>query len=138
MTIQYDAGDLSGWVGLPRLFLRLRGTIIVSTITGPLFWITNLTHIAFLFIGGQIKIREERTIGYENVTLEDASGDPYVEEYALTGWFTSFEGIVLSDPNHKVCYRCGPPASCRGSAAAANARAARLGRQRTAAGVHHA
>ena len=45
MTIDYDASALSGWTGLPRLFMRYNGTILSATLLGPLFWITQMLHI---------------------------------------------------------------------------------------------
>ena len=54
MTIAYDASALSGWCGLPRLVVRYRGTILAGTLTGPLFWIANVTHLGLLFVAGRL------------------------------------------------------------------------------------
>jgi hypothetical protein len=82
MTIQYDASDLSGWIGLPKLFFRLKGTILTGTINSPLFWLCNLVHIGFLILGGQIRIGT-----YSNVS--ETSGEVVFtsafEPYDLSG-----------------------------------------------------
>ena len=57
MTIQYDAAALSGWVGFFKLFLRYRGTILAGAITGPLFWLVNLLHVAMLVIRQDTELR---------------------------------------------------------------------------------
>ena len=56
MTIDYDASNLSGWIGMPRLFLRYRGTILAGTLTGPLFWLSNILHLALLILSGRIPL----------------------------------------------------------------------------------
>ena len=63
MTIHYDAETLSGWRGLPRLFLRYRGTVLSGTFVGPMFWLPNLLHVAVCFLGGQLWVspRADRT-----------------------------------------------------------------------------
>ena len=56
MTIDYDAGSLTGWCGLPCLLLRWRGTIWHGALLGPMFWFTILLHIALLILGGRIPL----------------------------------------------------------------------------------
>jgi hypothetical protein len=56
MTIDYDASSLQGWVGLPRLLLSWRGTIWQGSLTGPVFWLTQLSHVAILILTGALPI----------------------------------------------------------------------------------
>ena len=72
MTIDYDAAKLSGWAGLPRLFLRYSGTILSGTLTGPFFWISNLMHIGFLVIGQKLPIGSWQEV--ESLDFENGSG----------------------------------------------------------------
>lgn len=55
MTIEYDAGDLTGWCGLPRLLCMWRGTVLVGAFFGPIFWLTMSSHIIFLLLDGRIE-----------------------------------------------------------------------------------
>ena len=56
MTIQYDAGEMTGWCGLPRLLLRWNGTVLHGAVLGPMFWLSNLLHVAMLILSGKIPI----------------------------------------------------------------------------------
>ena len=56
MTIDYDAGSMTGWCGLPCLLLRYRGTVCHGAIAGPMFWIANLAHVAVLILFGKIDL----------------------------------------------------------------------------------
>ena len=56
MTIQYDAGLLTGWCGLLRLLMRWHGTVLHGAILGPMFWPANLLHVSMLVAGGRIPI----------------------------------------------------------------------------------
>lgn len=53
MTINYNAESMMGWFGLIRLFLRYHGTILSGTLSGPMFWIPNIFHLFFCFLGGR-------------------------------------------------------------------------------------
>ena len=69
MTIDYDAGTMTGWCGLPCLLFRFRGTVCAGAIMGPMFWISNLGHIAVLIIFGKIPLNMVTSeVIYDNVT----------------------------------------------------------------------
>jgi hypothetical protein len=59
MTIAYEASEMSGWLGLMRLFLRYRGTILHDTLTGLFFWIPNCLHVGLLVLGGHLRLPTE-------------------------------------------------------------------------------
>ena len=75
MTIDYDAEQMSNWSGMPRLFLRYRGTILAGAFTGPMFWLPNLLHIFFCIIGGQIVPLGASNAADADFTAADASAD---------------------------------------------------------------
>lgn len=82
MTIDYDAAALSGWLGLPRLLIRYRGTILAGTIWGPVFWATNLVHLGLLFLCGRIPIGQ--MVPSTNVSTPDAwEWQPFWQGYEL-------------------------------------------------------
>ena len=83
MTIDYDASSLSGWCGLPFLIVRFRGTILAGTIFGPLFWLSNLAHIALLFVNGRFRIGHYRQVA--NASHPDAEDE----------WVPAWEGAEL-------------------------------------------
>ena len=74
MTIAYDASALQGWIGLPRLFMRCSGTIIPGAVTGPLFWITNVCHVAILILAGRLPVFVHNAAG-ERVPLFSCEAD---------------------------------------------------------------
>ena len=93
MTINYDAEPLTGWRGLPRLFLRYRGTVLASTFNGPMFWLPNLLHVTMCFLGGQLWISPNAAVvsSAGSAELFDANGE--------------FVGIDWTMTNLKVCAR---------------------------------
>ena len=54
MTIDYDAGQLTGWCGLPKLICAWKGTILHGALLGPMFWIVLGLHVVFLVLGGKL------------------------------------------------------------------------------------
>ena len=56
MTIYYEASSLQGWLGLPRLMLSWRGTVWSSSLSSPVFWLVQLTHVALLILVGKLPI----------------------------------------------------------------------------------
>jgi len=92
MTIPYNAESLSGsWVGFPRLFLRYKGTILSGTLCGPMFWLTNLLHLALCFIGGRFDIKEK---------VDAANGTKVWEEWhpvdlIQVDWASTLVGMPL-------------------------------------------
>ena len=56
MTIEYDAGALTGWCGLPCLLSRWRGTIWHGAVLGPMFWLSMLTHVLWLVLGARLPV----------------------------------------------------------------------------------
>lgn len=104
MTIEYDAGTLTGWCGLPRLLLRWQGTILHGALLGPMFWLVNLSHIAYLILGGRIEIRVPHggMFGGGNSTGAGAGTGSEVEWRVWTPlslpvlpWSTAVVGLTL-------------------------------------------
>jgi len=87
MTIPYDAGALSGWRGLWRLFVRWRGTILSATIRGPLFWLSNVLHVGLLIVNGKL------ALGQWAAATNATTGETYFE---FTPFFTTYELWQLS------------------------------------------
>ena len=98
MTINYDAESLSGWLGLPRLFLRYRGTIFAGTLKGPMFWIPNLLHVLVCFLGGQLYVSPKLTSSTNSVASSTTGGS--VDIFSVNG---EFQGLDLSGSSTKVC-----------------------------------
>ena len=96
MTIAYDAGDLSGWVGLPKLFLRYRGTILAGTLTSPLFLLSNVLHVGFLFLGGRLEVGSMKS----NASNPDQqTWEPMWESYNLIK-------VRRASNTEEMCQRC--------------------------------
>ena len=75
MTIKYSADEMTGWIGLLRLFLRYRGTIFAGAFTGPIFWLAMCAHVAVLIVNDKIPILVPDP-DYEAPSGEASSGEP--------------------------------------------------------------
>ena len=98
MTIDYDASALSGWTGLPRLFMRYNGTILSATLLGPLFWITQMLHIGLLILNGRIPIGRSVPVTINGTKIDgDFVWTPYFEpiELPILNWGTALVGLPL-------------------------------------------
>ena len=83
MTIKYSADEMTGWIGLLRLFLRIRGTIFAGAFTGPIFWLAMCAHVAVLIVNDKIPILVPDP-DYEAPSGDASSGDetvPYVHYF---------------------------------------------------------
>lgn len=102
MTIDYDAGSLTGWCGLPCLLLRWRGTILHGAIMGPMFWLTLTSHVALLILGGRIRIpSSSKTVSvspFQNGTRgSEGAGSDAWEAFDLPTlpWSSAVVGLTL-------------------------------------------
>ena len=93
MTIPYDAGALSGWRGLWRLFVRWRGTILSATIRGPLFWLSNVLHVGLLILNGKL------ALGQWTAATNATTGETYFE---FTPFFTTYELWQVGRARHRT------------------------------------